>query len=355
MKVALLTDTHWGARNDSLLFVDFFEKFYRDVFFPKLKEEGVKTLLMLGDTFDRRKYTNHVTLHHAKRIFFDRLAEEKITTYILAGNHDTAYKNTNAVNSVDLLLREYENILVIDEPMTIHLNFKNESDDILMIPWICADNYQRCLDEINNSKAKLCAGHFEIAGFAMYRGHPCDEGLDRTLFRKFEHTFSGHYHHKSYADGIHYLGNPYELTWQDYKDDRGFHIFDLDGRDVVFHRNPNVMFQRLVYDDSQQVMNDSNDPEYTNKYIKVVVANKTQPYWFDRWMDQLYSVNPANVTIVEDFTDLDDMEDDVIDQAEDTLTTINKTIDSIGENFDKGKMKNIFRELYIEALNNDQI
>lgn len=353
-KIALITDQHFGARNDSTMFLDYYESFYKGTFFPKLIEENIKTLLVLGDTFDRRKYINFNTLQRSKDMFFDKLAELDITVYMLAGNHDTYYKNTNEVNSVDLLLKEYENINIIDKPMTIHLNFKNESDDILMIPWICADNYQQCLDEITNSRTKLCAGHFEIAGFAMYRGHPCEEGLNRELFRKYEYTFSGHYHHKSNADGIYYLGNPYELTWQDYNDSRGFHIFDLDTRDVTFIRNPNVMFHRIVYDDTQELIKDFD--EYANKHIKVVVVNKTQPYMFDVFMDKLYAVNPANITIVEDFTDLTEgLDDDIINQAEDTLTIINKTVDTLGDEIDKTRMKNILRELYLEALNNDSI
>ena len=357
MKIALITDQHFGARNDSQLFLDFYEKFYTETFFPKLKEEHIKTVLILGDTFDRRKYVNFNTLQRSKAMFFDKLRDEGIAVYMLAGNHDTYYKNTNEVNSIDLLLREYENIQVIDSPMTIHLNFKNDTDDILMIPWICADNYQQCLDEINNSTAKLCAGHFEIAGFSMYRGHPCEEGLNRELFRRFEYTFSGHYHHKSNSDGIHYLGNPYELTWQDYQDARGFHLFDLSTRVLEFCRNPNSMFYRLVYDDSSGLIEglQTGYDHLKERYVKIVVINKTNPYLFDRFMDAIYSVEPADVKIVEDFSDpTEGLDDDMVNQAEDTLTILNKYVDGIGEtNLDNSRLKNILRELYIEAVNSD--
>lgn len=355
MEIALITDQHFGARNDSSIFLDYYEKFYSETFFPTLEERNIKTVLILGDTFDRRKYINFNTLQRSKTMFFDKLRDNDISVYMLAGNHDTYYKNTNEVNSVDLLLKEYENILVIDEPMTIHLNYENETNDILMIPWICADNYQQCLEEIKNSKARLCAGHFEIAGFAMYRGHQCQEGLDRDLFRKFEYTFSGHYHHKSSSSGIYYLGNPYELTWMDYEDPRGFHIFDLDNRSLVFHQNPNRMFHRIVYDDSKGEIGLVNLCQYTDKFIKVVVVNKTNPYYFDRFIDNLYSQNPADLKIVEDFSDLNEgLDDEIVNQAEDTLTILNKYIDSIPqENIDNSKLKNIFRELYIEALNTD--
>jgi DNA repair exonuclease SbcCD nuclease subunit len=356
MKVALITDTHWGARNDSLNFINFYEKFYANVFLPKLIEEKITTLLMLGDTFDRRKYINYVTLHHAKKIFFDKLQELGIKTYILAGNHDTSYKNTNEVNSPVLLLQEYSNIIVIDKPMTIHLNYENPSDDIAMIPWICADNYQQCLDEIKNTTATLCAGHFEIAGFSMYRGHPCQEGLQRDIFRKFEYTFSGHYHHKSSSDSIYYLGNPYELTWQDYNDSRGFHIFDLDTRNLDFIKNPYVMFHRIVYDDKTNSIEQINNlitDQYTNTYVKVIVVNKTNPYIFDTFIDKLYSVNPADLNIVEDFTDLSEgIDEEFLDQSEDTISLLSRYVESIKEDsINNDKLKTILRELYVEALN----
>lgn len=355
MKVALITDQHFGARNDSIHFLDFYEKFYRDTFFPKLEEEGINTLFVLGDTFDRRKYVNFYTYKRSREMFFDKLAEKNITVYMLAGNHDTYYKNTNDVNSVDLMLREYKNIIVVDSPLQIGTG----KTDVCMIPWICPENYEECLDVIQNTDASICMGHFEIAGFAMYRGHPCEEGLHRDIFRKFEFTFSGHYHHRSSADGIYYLGNPYEMTWQDYNDTRGFHILDLESRDLTFVPNPNVMFHRIVYDDKEESITDITNKDlsiYTNTYVKVVVINKTNPYLFDKFMNNLYDKNPIDITIAEDFTDLTEgLDDDIIDQAEDTLTILNKYVDTIQENgIDNNKLKTILRELYVEALNTEQ-
>ena len=55
MKVAIITDQHFGARKSSRIFHDFFKKFYRNVFFPTLEKRGIKTVLDLGDTFDNRR------------------------------------------------------------------------------------------------------------------------------------------------------------------------------------------------------------------------------------------------------------------------------------------------------------
>ena len=355
MKVAIITDQHFGARNDSIHFLDFQEKFYEGTFFPTLDSNSIDTLLILGDTFDRRKYINFYSYKRTREMFFDKLAARNIKVYMLAGNHDTYFKNTNEVNSVRLLLQEYDNITVIDEPQTIDVDNTN----ILMVPWICPENYEQSITKIKESVSEICMGHFEIAGFAMHRGMPSQDGLNRDLFKKFDMVFSGHYHHRSTQDNIRYLGNPYELTWQDYNDPRGFHLFDLNARDLQFIENPNIMFHRITYDDKENSITEINNKDlakYTNTYVKVVVVNKTNPYLFDKFMNNLYNVNPIDITIAEDFTDLTEgVEDDILDQAEDTVTIINKYVDSIKEeHIDNDKLKSVLKELYVEALNQEQ-
>ena len=358
MKIALITDQHFGARNDSIHFLDYYEKFYNHTFFPYLDSINIRTVLVLGDTFDRRKYVNFYTFKRAKEMFFDGLAQRKITVHMLAGNHDTYFKNTNDVNSVALLLGEYTNINVIDSPQTIHLQYADTSHDVCMIPWINAENYDIALAEIKNTSATVCCGHFEIEGFAMHRGMPSQEGLKRDIFRKFQQTFSGHYHHRSSSDSITYLGNPYELTWQDYNDTRGFHIFDLDSHDLNFIPNPNVMFHRIVYDDKNETITEITNKDmsgYANTYVKVVVINKTNPYLFDKFMNNLYNVNPIDITIVEDFTELTEgVDEEMVDQAQDTITILNKYVDTIqDDSIDNTVLKNILQEVYVEALNTE--
>ena len=357
MKIAVITDQHFGARNDSTHFLDYYEKFYKDTFFPTLDSNDINTVLILGDTFDRRKYVNFYSLKRTKEMFFDELAKRNIQVHMLAGNHDTYFKNTNEVNSVRLLLKEYNNINVIDEPTTIWLD--EEKYPICMIPWVCPENHEESMFVLSDTDADICMGHFEIAGFAMHRGMPSQEGLSRDIFKRFDVVFSGHYHHRSNQDNIRYLGNPYELTWQDYNDARGFHLFDLSDRSLEFVENPNVMFHRITYDDKENSITEITSKDlskYTNTYVKVVVVNKTNPYLFDKFMTNLYDVNPIDVTIAEDFADLTEgVEDDMINEAEDTITIINKFVDGIQEeHIDNDKLKTVLKELYVEALNLEQ-
>ena len=352
MKIAIITDQHFGARNDSLHFLDFYEKFYSETFFPRLEKEKIDTVLILGDTFDRRKYMNFYTLQRAKKMFFDVLSEKNIKVHMLVGNHDTYYKNTNEVNSPELLLlEEYDNINVIAHPCHITL----DGTQIAMMPWICPENYEDSMKLIKDSTATVCMGHFEITGFQMYRGAPSHDGLSAESFSKFDAVFSGHYHHKSSSGNIHYLGNPYELTWQDYDDARGFHIFDTKSLKRTFVKNPNTIFKRIVYDDkkdSMDVINKLDLTPYKNTYVKVIVTNKTNAYLFDTFINRLYEIGLIDLTIVEDSAELDG-EDDDVDQTEDTTTILNKYVDNLTTDLKKDKIKVLLRELYVEALNGD--
>jgi DNA repair exonuclease SbcCD nuclease subunit len=248
MKVAIITDQHFGGRNDSVHFLDYYDKFYTETFFTTIDKNNINTVIILGDTFDRRKYINFYSLKRTKEMFFDPLHKRGINVQMLAGNHDTYFKNTNNVNSIDLLLGEYDNINVIHSPKTIYV----DPVHICMIPWICAENYNDSMNQIQNTNADICMGHFEIEGFVMHRGAICEEGLDRSIFKHFDAVFSGHYHHKSKQNNIQYLGNPYEMTWIDYNDERGFHLFDLETKELQFIKNPNVMFHKIIYDDKNE-------------------------------------------------------------------------------------------------------
>ena len=347
MKVAIITDQHFGARNDSIAFLDYFEKFYNDVFFPTLTEHNINTVLVLGDTFDRRKYVNFYALQRAKAMFFDRLANAGITVHMLAGNHDTYFKNTNDVNSPDLLLREYDNINVIDHPATIYI----DETPICMMPWICPENYQDSIDTINDTKAEICMGHFEIAGFAMYRGMESHDGLSKETFDKFDMVFSGHYHHKSDDGHIYYVGNPYELTWQDYNDPRGFHLFDLGSRELTFIRNPFSMFARVEYNDKEQEPVDIDALDLQGKYVKLVVVNKTDYYKFDKFVQKLYNKGCHDIKVVEDMSEFQEGEIDESINLEDTLSVLGHYVDSIETDLDKEKIKTYMRSLYTEAVN----
>lgn len=349
MRVAIITDQHFGARGDSSQCLDYYENFYSKVFFPKLKENNITTILILGDTFDRRKFINFNTLHRAKKMFFDKAYHEGIMITMITGNHDVYFKNTNEINSPELSLKEYDNIVIINNPETVNVH----GVDVCFLPWICADNFADSMNEIKTTKAEICMGHLEISGFAMYRGVESHDGLSKESFNKFDLVFSGHYHHRSNDGHVFYLGNPYELTWQDYKDPRGFHLFDLDTRELEFIQNPYSLFERYEYDDTVEDPDSVDTSFVIDKYVKIVVVNKTDFYKFDKFINRVYLRNPLDVKIIENFSEFSDGQVDENINLEDTSSVLSDYIDSVDTEVDKEKVKNFMKTLYTEALNRD--
>lgn len=353
-KIIILGDTHFGVRGDSIEFHKYYQKFYDNIFFPYLIENGIDTIIQLGDLFDRRKFINFNSLYLSRRYFFNKLKEHNIKMMTLLGNHDVAYKNTLQVNSSSLLLDGYEQVEVVDSFKTIEI----DGTKIDIVPWICDENETEIFENMKTSGAEICFGHFEIDGFEMDRGNVHQGGLDRKSLSKYDIVLSGHFHHKSSADNITYVGTPYEMTWSDYNDPRGFHIFDTNTRELEFVQNTYRMFHKVYYDDAEhdfEYWKNFNYEDLKECFVKVVVINKQNPYLFDNVVDNLYKCGVSDLSIVEDFTDTS-IEDDkeIVDQAEDTMTILGKYIDNLTLNVEPDRLKSMMREIYIEALNTEK-
>lgn len=349
MKIALVTDTHFGARGDHGAFDKYFKKFYERTFFPILEERGIRNVIHLGDMFDRRKYINYLTLNNCRDYFFDPLRDREIKLDVIVGNHDVFYKNTNSINSPGLLLADYENISAYSNPIEL----KYADLDILMLPWICADNFENVMGMIKNTTAEVCFGHLEIAGFQMYKGFVNDHGFDATIFNRFDLVFSGHFHHRSSSGNITYLGNPYELTWSDYEDPRGFHIFDTETRELEFIQNPNRMFHKLFFNKDFKI---ENYDHLQDTFVKVIVQDRDNQMMFDMLIDTLEKVGISDMQVVDDHQhkDLED-NNDILESAEDTLSLLSKFCDQMDDSVDKKRLDTLIRNLYNEAINLESV
>tara|TARA_B100000700_G_scaffold1318_1_gene1731 strand:+ start:1535 stop:2569 length:1035 start_codon:yes stop_codon:yes gene_type:complete len=340
MRLAIITDTHYGARKGSKHLHDYFELFYRDVFFPSLEEHQIDTVIHMGDIFDSRKAIDLQSLEWSKRVVFEPLKKYKV--HALIGNHDCYYKNTNNVNSPELLLKDYENIKTYSKATEISL----DKLKILLLPWINSENFEETEKLIKKTKAKVAMGHLEVNGFKATRGHLMENGMDVKTFNKFEKVYSGHFHTRSDDGQIYYLGNPYEMFWNDVNDPRGFHIFDTETLEHTPINNPYKLFYNIYYEDTNHKL--FNATQYENKIVKVIVRKKTDQNMFDTFLDKLYSVGVQDLKIIENF-DIQESEDFDIDEDENTLSILNRYIDESEFEFDKHIIKDIFQDLYRQA------
>jgi len=342
MKVAIITDQHLGFKKGSKLYHDYFLKFYEEVFFPTLEREGITTILDLGDTFDNRKGIDSYTLDWAKKHYFDPIHSLGIDMVSIVGNHTAFYKNTNEINTNHLLLREYNNITVFSECTELTVG----GLPILFIPWINAENEQRTYDLIKKTKCKIAMGHLELNGFIATHGHTMEHGAPIEDYDKFKMVFSGHYHTRSSNGKIYYLGNPYEMFWNDVDDARGFHIFDTKKLTLQTVNNPHQLYKKIHYKDTPRQLFKFGD--YREKIVKVIVQKKSDQREFDRFIDSLQKANPHDIKIVETVVDLL-FDKEHTQESEDTMTLLNKYIDTIETDLNKSKIKNIINDVYREA------
>ena len=345
--VAIITDTHYGARKGAGYLHDYFEKFYSEVFFPTLEERGVKTILHLGDAFDSRKSIEYNSLGWTKRVVFDPMS--KYDVHMVVGNHDCYYKSTNRTNSPDLLLKDYLNVKTYSEPTEISV----DGDKILMLPWICEDNEKQTRQMITDSEAKFAMGHLELSGFYAYRGHKFEDGkglVEPQVFDKFEKVLSGHFHTRSDNDKIHYIGNPYEMFWNDVNDPRGFVLFDTETGEIEYVNNPHTLFSVIYYEDTKHQLFDAT--QYTNKIVKVIVRKKSKQRDFDKFLDKLFNVGLIDLKVVENFNVQESEDFDASDAEENTLAILSRYVDEADfeeSSLEKEAIKALISEIYMEA------
>ncbi len=348
-KILIIPDAHFGVKNDSQVMMNHFDVFYQKMF-KMIDDSKVDKCIILGDVFDRRKYQNNYTVHFARKMLFDKLLERNIQTYCIVGNHDSYWKNSIEINTPRLLLSDYSNLTIIDTPQTITI----DGVDVCFVPWICDENEKACHFEIANTKAPICIGHFEIAGFEMFRGQVSEDGLVSNIFSKFDKVISGHYHHKSEKNNIVYVGTAYQLTWNDYGDEKGVHILDTISMDLDFFKNDKDIFIKVEFDNGQYT---ELPEDIKDCFVKVVTKNKSDLYKFELFINKLNTMGCFDVKIVDDINIMSESELDEEINIDDTLSLLQVYVSKIDEpSIDKDSLNSYLHTLYIEALNqNDNI
>jgi DNA repair exonuclease SbcCD nuclease subunit len=347
MKIAILNDTHAGIRNSSDIFINYQEKFYTEVFFPYLLENDIKKIVHLGDYYEHRKFINFKALNANRMHFLEKLREYGIHMDIIPGNHDTYYKNTNDLNSLKELLGHYMNeINIVMRPKVMEY----ESLKVALIPWIAPDVEKETYEFLENCGADVIGGHFELNGFDMYRGMPCHDGMDRGVLNNFELVLSGHFHTKSQQSNIHYLGSQMEFFWNDAGDKKYFHVLDTETRELTAVHNPITLFEKIYYDDEKEDYLKVDVSKYQDKFVKIIVVNKSDHFIFDRFLDRLQTMNIHDLKIAENLNEFigENVADSDVD-IEDTQTLLSSYIDAVETPLDKDRIKNQVNELMIEA------
>lgn len=342
MKIALIGDSHFGARNDSVFFMDRQKEYYENHFFPYLLKNKIDTIIHLGDLFDKRKQINFASLAHTKDCFINPIIKFGLKLHLIVGNHDSYYKSTGELVSSKLLF-DYvpeENLIIYDKIQTVEFGNKT----FLMVPWIFPKEKDAILEVIRLSHADICCGHFEMIGVA-YQGSVISRvGIEPDSFKGFEHTFSGHFHKPS----AYYVGSPYQLTWNDYGDDKRIIVYDTETNDKVDVNLGNDIFVKIIY--NGQDFDSSED--YNNKIVRVVVKSKDSIPHFDKFILDLESQHPYEIDVKDEYLYIKIInEENNGEDEKGTLDILLESVDLIEELKDGEKVvvKEIMKQLYIKA------
>ena len=350
MKIAFISDSHFGVRNDSPFFLENAISFYENQFFPYLLENNITEVVHLGDFFDRRKFVNFNTLSLIRTKILNVFEEMKVSLHITIGNHDTYYKNTNKLNSpIELISDRYSNVFLYENPTTIKF------DDFCfgIVPWVTEENLQEVLDFLAVCPCRMIGGHFEIVGFQVIPGVKHPWGFDVNKFTRFERVLSGHFHIKQTEGNVYYLGTQYQMNFSDVSSTKGFHVYDTSTDELEFIENNNNIFHVFTYDDSskEEIKNIAlfvKNTKLKSGFVRITVRSKTKAEIFDRFIDALWEKGIQDLTVIEDH--LENSTSVEFNDNEDTISIIGREIDAIERDIDKVKLKTLVRDLYMESL-----
>jgi DNA repair exonuclease SbcCD nuclease subunit len=230
----ILSDTHFGARSNSVEWLEEMKDWFYSDFIPKVRSERKEgdILIHCGDVFDNRQSVNLLVLHEGIRLFEEL---SKIFTdgiYVIAGNHDVMRKTSNDVSSLDCL-KYIPGVNILKEPVVAQIgNTKS-----LFMPWRTdTEEERKCLEDHKKGLNYLFC-HTNISHLKFDNSREVEEGLSIKELNKFKRVYSGHIHWGQRKNNVTMVGNPYQMTRSDAGNEKGWYILDFESGEETFIEN----------------------------------------------------------------------------------------------------------------------
>lgn len=352
-KIALISDIHFGCRNNSEQYLEMIKKFFVETLNKLITERKITDVRILGDLFDCRNNINVRTLNVVLEVFewFEKNNPSIIFT-IFPGNHDVYYRNKNDVNSMKVL-KKHKNIILHENVYIEEIKGKK----ILSVPWLVETTedemkFKSICDNPNKS-FDLCLGHFEIKGFEINKGQYDETGKDHGTFKNFNRVFSGHYHIRNTLGKISYLGCPYQLTWSDYEDKKGIHIYDIDTNTTEFVENVDSPIHVKVTIDDITTKNLTVLRKIKGNYVKLIIDKKMSDTFLVQAQSKIESLKPLKLDIENTVIEVIEEKSGInISKSNDPISFLNEYVDNIelDEGIEKNDLKKILNDIYNTSL-----
>jgi len=232
-KVAVMTDIHYGLKNNSLQHNTDCDTFV-DWFIATAKEQGCETGMFTGDWHNHRASINLQTLQFSVRAL-EKLSAAFDRFYFIPGNHDLYYRDRRDIHGAEWA-KHIPNIHIVNDW------FKD--GDVIIAPWLVGDDHKK----ISKLSAKYVFGHFELPHFKMNAmvEMPDHGEIQAEHFGGVDEVFSGHFHLRQKQRNINYIGNCFPHNFADAGDDaRGMMVLDW-GKAPVYHAWPGQPLYRVL-------------------------------------------------------------------------------------------------------------
>lgn len=350
-KIAWITDTHQGCRNASKFFRDHNAKYWKNEFFPRIKQEGIEIIIHAGDFFDSRNSLSLQDIDYVVNTWLPMLEDSGATMYIIAGNHDVAYRNTNTINSLSLL-KSSENVVVIDNEVELLVPFE-DGPKIVMCPWINNENYEDIMEDLKTyaSEDNILVLHGSFKGMKMYKGSiPCDQGLDPQDFKKFAYVFSGHFHHPSIYGNIQYIGSMFYFNWQDHGDWRGWMIYDNDKGEFELVENEDDPFASDHYELIKDWTDEQLKEKFGGRISRLTVSSDYDKVELKDFVYRIEQQGPISVDLIDNtIIDRSNVSADDEEGSDEVKELSEYVDDALEGNEKKDDLKALFDEVFEEA------
>ncbi len=273
MKLILLGDIHFDLNNGNEEIFNIQMSFFEDQLFPYMRENKIDNIFQFGDFTDNRNSISMNIQHLLKERFFDKLEDYNFKIYTLIGNHDIFYKNSLDIFSLEIFEKAYLSNLVCIKEETM---MKFDGLNVQVVPWLLENKLSI------NKEADMIFGHLEMKDFKISKTYKAIHGLDSNNFNI--PVYSGHYHIKDSKGYINYLGTPFQTSWSDYLEEKGFYVLDTETREVEFIENNEFKHLKVfVNSDTKELeINGFKTPlqlKYTPKMdLEIFKQNKIKIY-----------------------------------------------------------------------------
>ena len=344
-KTLIIGDLHIGVKNNSETMMQFQKEFFQNELFPYIKDNGINRVIQLGDTLDKRKTIDFVTSAFLIKEWLSWFDENKVELYSIIGNHDTYYKNTNEISGIKQYESLFKYVHIIDKPYCLKTKFANYH----LIPWICPENKDLVTEYISriegeDFRSTFICGHFELAGFNINRNFISKSGsIDTELLEDSPAyaIFSGHYHTPSQNKNIVYVGTPYQLTWNDYGDEKRFFVIDESNISQIVKTNQQI-FHKIVYTPGMSVNEVVDIPQ--KSFVKILVSE--QDSLMDVFVNELtqkFNLSQCQVIDISEHSEECEQELENL-ELDDPFKIMIKSIENMEDPFIANELLSIYKE-----------